>query len=633
MTISVDGGTGCMPEEPPGINPDFLAEWEAMSEAEYAASIRDVPDAVLDAAPPDDLPEHIWLALAEAEEAARFPDPLADPAGPVLAQTLAERLATPRGVITDTEVGDGSLVDAISGFERQASWAAAGQVQMIAELARRRVAAGGQEELVFVVDEIALALICSRYAAWSRLHTALDLVDRLPDTLSALRTGRICTARARVIAEGTRALSDEHAAVVQEEVLGGAEGLTPSQLRARVSAAAAAVDPGEDDEAHEDACAARAVRKYPREHGMTGIWALLPADHAAAVWAAVTTHAETGREPGDDRTADQRRADSLTDLATAYLDGTCPADLPGAGAGKAATGAKGADSADSEDSARMPTGTDSARMPTGTTGATGGEAGSVDRSADPPGGSGSSAGLPGCVLSGGHRPPRVPSWCRVQVKVSADWLLGRSTEAPLLGGYGPVPGEVALRLLAEAGWQRIVYDPLTGALLDVGSTVHDPPAALCRFVLTRDGGCTQPICGTARVDLDHNVSFPHGPTSAANLRFRCRHHHRGKQHPDWQARVRPDGRIDWVRSMRASLASLTVRSAPRAVAGPAMLPDSRLPATAIPSMNPIYDPDPAPGHAQIPISDPIHRRRPTHRRSDPLSGHVEDLLSLSAAPS
>jgi len=109
-----------------------------------------------------------------------------------------------------------------------------------------------------------------------------------------------------------------------------------------------------------------------------------------------------------------------------------------------------------------------------------------------------------------------------------------------------VPGEVALRLLAEAGWQRIVYDPLTGALLDVGSTVHDPPAALCRFILTRDGGCTQPICGTARVDLDHNVSFPHGPTSAGNLRSRCRHHHRAKQHPDWQARVRPDGWIDWV---------------------------------------------------------------------------------------
>ena len=37
--------------------------------------------------------------------------------------------------------------------------------------------------------------------------------------------------------------------------------------------------------------------EVPREHGMTGIWALLPGDYAAAVWAAVNTRAETGRQP------------------------------------------------------------------------------------------------------------------------------------------------------------------------------------------------------------------------------------------------------------------------------------------------------------------------------------------------
>jgi len=175
---------------PGEFNPDFLAEWEGQSEVEYAASLRDVPDEVLDAAPPD-LPEDVWLALAEAE-AAQFSDALADAPGPVLAASLSG--------ITDGEVGDGGLIDRISGFERQASWAAAGQVRAVAELARRRVAARGQEELAFFVDEIALALTCSRYAAWSRLHTALDLTDRLPATLAALDSGRICVARARAIA-------------------------------------------------------------------------------------------------------------------------------------------------------------------------------------------------------------------------------------------------------------------------------------------------------------------------------------------------------------------------------------------------------------------------------------------------
>ncbi|MBA3800307.1 MAG: hypothetical protein H0X18_14675 [Geodermatophilaceae bacterium] len=50
------------------VNPDFLAEWEAMDPEEYAASLRDIPDHILDAAPPD-LPEEIWRALKAQDEA------------------------------------------------------------------------------------------------------------------------------------------------------------------------------------------------------------------------------------------------------------------------------------------------------------------------------------------------------------------------------------------------------------------------------------------------------------------------------------------------------------------------------------------------------------------------------------
>ena len=64
---------------PGEFNPGSLAEWEGQSEVEYAASLRDVPDEVLDAAPPD-LPEDVWLALAEAE-AAQFSDALPMPPG------------------------------------------------------------------------------------------------------------------------------------------------------------------------------------------------------------------------------------------------------------------------------------------------------------------------------------------------------------------------------------------------------------------------------------------------------------------------------------------------------------------------------------------------------------------------
>ncbi|MDQ3735120.1 MAG: HNH endonuclease [Actinomycetota bacterium] len=451
-----------------------------MSEEEYLCSVREVPDEVLDAAP-EGMPEELWLAAVTAE-AELMADPLTDAPGVLLAGSLAE------GV--DPGCRDGALLDRITGYERQASWAAAGQARAIGELGRRRVAADGVAELACFADEVALALTCTRQAAWARVHTAMELVDRLPDTLGSLAEGRICVARVRIIAEGTRPLSDAHAALVQAEVLAAAEVLTPSKLRVRVAAAVAAVDPRDAQEQHEDACASRAVHKYPREHGMTGIWALLPADHAALVWAAVNTHAQHTREPGDQRTADQRRADSLAELMTAYLTGTCVSAIPGPGRafGEAAQS----------------------------------------------------------CTAGGHRPPPVPAWCQVQVKISADWLLGRTTEAPILGGHGPLPADVALRLIADAGWQRIVYHPLSGAVLDVGSTVHDPPAALRRHVLTRDGGCTQPICGNPRVDLDHNTPHPQGSTSAANLRSRCRHHHHLKQHPQWSVRAGPDGRIHWI---------------------------------------------------------------------------------------
>ena len=181
-----------------------------MSEDEYLFSLRDVPEELLDAAP-EGMPEGLWLAAVTAE-AELMPDPLTDVPGVVLARTLAEG--------PDRDCRDGALIDRITGYERQAGWAAAGQARGIAELARRRVEAGGTRELAFFVDEVALALTCSRQAAWVRVHTALDLVDRLGDTLNSLAAGRICAARARIIAEGTRALSDADAALVE-----AAEGL------------------------------------------------------------------------------------------------------------------------------------------------------------------------------------------------------------------------------------------------------------------------------------------------------------------------------------------------------------------------------------------------------------------------
>ncbi|MDQ3477140.1 MAG: hypothetical protein M3492_12645, partial [Actinomycetota bacterium] len=68
-------------------------------------------------------------------------------------------------------------------------------------------------------------------------------------------------------------------------------------------------------------------------------------------------------------------------------------------------------------------------------------------------------------------PPRVPAWAQIQVKLDAGLLLATSTEPAMLRGHGPIPASMAIRIAADAQWQRIIYSPTTGALLEA-----TPPA-------------------------------------------------------------------------------------------------------------------------------------------------------------
>ncbi|MDQ3576938.1 MAG: 13E12 repeat family protein, partial [Actinomycetota bacterium] len=225
----------------------------------------------------------------------------------------------------DADTPDALVLDRIVGFERLAAWAAAGQARALAELTTRRTA-DDPNELPYAVEEVALALSCSRMAAGSKVALATDLAQRLPATLQAWEQGRICAARARVLSEGTGTLTAEDAAFVEEQLLDQAATLSPSRLKVKVAALADSLDPREIEDRHEDAAAGRRVIKEPREDGMACLWALLPADAAATLWAAVNARAEAGRDPDDTRTADQRRADALTDLGTGYLTGATTID-------------------------------------------------------------------------------------------------------------------------------------------------------------------------------------------------------------------------------------------------------------------------------------------------------------------
>ena len=109
---------------------------------------------------------------------------------------------------------DDTLIEAMVGFDRLASWAAARQARLLAELARRRPSdkapysarsAGVGSE--YAPDEVGVALHLSRGTACARIGLACRLLSTLPDTFALWEAGRIDTAKARAVDDATVVLS------------------------------------------------------------------------------------------------------------------------------------------------------------------------------------------------------------------------------------------------------------------------------------------------------------------------------------------------------------------------------------------------------------------------------------------
>ncbi len=137
----------------------------------------------------------------------------------------------------------------------------------------------------------------------------------------------------------------------------------------------------------------------------------------------------------------------------------------------------------------------------------------------------------------GHQP-------HVQVVVPLSTLAGASDEPGWLAGYGPIPAGYARELAHDptGTWRRLVTDPVSGQLLDYGTTRYRPPRHLADHVIGRDGECTFPFCThqARRCDLDHIMAYPNGSTSAGNLHPLHRRHHNAKTEAGW--RVSRDSR-------------------------------------------------------------------------------------------
>jgi hypothetical protein len=195
---------------------------------------------------------------------------------------------------------------------------------------------------------------------------------------------------------------------------------------------------------------------------MATLWACLPAECVAAMWAAIEEVARRGVDVGDTRSMDARRADALFELVLGHT-----------------TAAEGQS--------------------------------------------------------------------LVHVTVPVGTLLGFSDEPGDLAGFGPLTPEVARRIAADARWRRVLTDPASGTVLDVGRTTYQPPAGMADHVRARDRRCRFPGCRQPahRCDLDHTVRYPLGPTSVCNLGALCRHHHRLKHETLWRVEQDEHGVFTW----------------------------------------------------------------------------------------
>ena len=112
-----------------------------------------------------------------------------------------------------------------------------------------------------------------------------------------------------------------------------------------------------------------------------------------------------------------------------------------------------------------------------------------------------------------------------------------------------VPALTAWALAAGGTWKRLVTDPVSGVVIDVGRTRYRPPAGLADLVRARDRACVFPTCQTPaeRCDIDHLTAWSQGgTTSLDNLVVLCEAHHRLKHTPGWAlTRDQASGTLSW----------------------------------------------------------------------------------------
>jgi hypothetical protein len=279
-----------------------------------------------------------------------------DPGATAAAPSIVDLLRAMPGIATlsalvainPQELTPSDRIDYLTALERQTGWLQALMQRAIVAVAGCDSSKPNGTDPFFGVDDaeredVSTALRLAPTTAQSRIDVARTLVNHLPNTCSALATGEISPAHATVIAKETAAairdgLPESAIFEIEERAIAHAEFHTPGQVANQVRTSIARLAPESFEESVARARDTRKVSCYTEADGLSTIVAILPAADAQIVMNSIEsfiraanaeidleTSAGKGADSNSDtktvdtRSADMKRADALTAIASAYL--------------------------------------------------------------------------------------------------------------------------------------------------------------------------------------------------------------------------------------------------------------------------------------------------------------------------
>ncbi len=129
-------------------------------------------------------------------------------------------------------------------------------------------------------------------------------------------------------------------------------------------------------------------------------------------------------------------------------------------------------------------------------------------------------------------------------------LLGLANHPAEIPGYGMVPADAALHLLAAGSpIRRLLTDERDGHLLHYGTTTYVVPPALADQLIALHRTAAAPHSDIPAEGCDNDHSIPFGPSAGTtdpdNVTPLDRRWHRAKTHAGWTYQKNKDGSVTW----------------------------------------------------------------------------------------